>query len=144
MVFNPVLAKREVEKSIVSNTFTFDENGRSFTGCMPESMVATIEGLGVDAIGVNCSLGPKQLVPIVQKIAKLATIPIIVQANAGLPEIVEGKAIYNVDKEEFFMGVEQFVNLGASIIGGCCGTNPEFIKKISDNISNLKKIEIEK
>lgn len=139
-----VLAAKENTNLPVFFTMTFDENGRSFTGCMPESMVATIEGLGVDAIGVNCSLGPKQLVPIVQKISRIATIPIIVQANAGLPEIVDGKAIYNVNKEEFFTGVEQFVNLGASIIGGCCGTNPEFIKRISDNISNLKKIEIEK
>lgn len=68
-----------------------------------------------------------------------ATVPIIVQSNAGLPEIIDGKAIYNVNKEDFFIGVEQFVNLGVSIVGGCCGTSPEFIKKISDNISNLKK-----
>ena len=120
-------------------TMTFGENGRSFTGCTPENMVETLEGLGVDAIGVNCSLGPKQLVPIVEKIARLATVPIIVQANAGLPDIVDGKAIYNVDAEEFFIEVKKFINLGASIIGGCCGTNPQFIKKISENISSLKK-----
>ena len=139
-----VLAVKENTNLPVFCTMTFDENGRSFTGCMPESMVTTIEGLGVDAIGVNCSLGPKQLIPVVEKIAKIATVPVIVQANAGLPEIVNGKAIYNVDAEEFFSGVEKFVQLGASIIGGCCGTNPEFIKKISDNISVLKKVEIEK
>ena len=139
-----VLAAKENTNLPVFCTMTFDENGRSFTGCMPESMVATIEGLGVDAIGVNCSLGPKQLIPIVEKISKMATVPVIVQANAGLPDIVNGQAIYNVDSEEFFIGVEKFVQLGASIIGGCCGTNPEFIKKISDNISTLKKVEIEK
>ena len=135
-----VLAAKENTNLPVFCTMTFDENGRSFTGCMPESMVATIEGLGVDAIGVNCSLGPKQLIPIVEKISKMATVPVIVQANAGLPYIVNGQAIYNVDSEEFFIGVEKFVQLGASIIGGCCGTNPEFIKKISDNISTLKKV----
>lgn len=139
-----VLAVKENTNLPVFCTMTFDENGRSFTGCMPESMVATIEGLGVDAIGVNCSLGPKQLVPIVEKISRLATVPIIVQANAGLPDIVDGKAIYNVDEEEFFVGIKKFVNLGASIIGGCCGTNPQFIKKISENISSLKKMDIEK
>lgn len=139
-----VLAAKENTNLPVFCTMTFDENGRSFTGCMPESMVATIEGLGVDAIGVNCSLGPKQLIPIVEKISKMATVPVIVQANAGLPDIVNGQAIYNVDSEEFFIGVEKFAQLGASIIGGCCGTNPEFIKKISDNISTLKKVEIEK
>lgn len=139
-----VLATKENTKLPVFCTMTFDENGRSFTGCMPESMVATIEGLGVDAIGVNCSLGPKQLVPIVEKIAKIANIPVIVQSNAGLPEILDGQAIYNVDADEFYNGVEKFIELGASIIGGCCGTNPEFIKKISDNISNLNIVSREK
>lgn len=139
-----VLAAKENTNLPVFCTMTFDENGRSFTGCMPESMVATIEGLGADAIGVNCSLGPEKLIPIVEKIGKMATVPVIVQANAGLPEIVDDKAIYNVDSEEFLIGVKKFVQLGASIIGGCCGTNPEFIKKISDNVSTLKKVEIEK
>ena len=139
-----VLAVKENTDLPVFCTMTFDENGRSFTGCMPESMVATIEGLGVDAIGVNCSLGPKQLIPIVEKISKISKVPVIVQANAGLPDIVDGKAIYNVDAEEFFIEVKKFINLGASIIGGCCGTNPQFIKKISENISSLKKIDIEK
>ena len=89
-----------------------------------KAMVATIEGLGVDAIGVNCSLGPKQLIPIVKKISKIANVPVIVQANAGLPDIVNGQAIYNMTAEEFFDGVKNFVELGVSIIGGCCGTNP--------------------
>lgn len=134
-----VLAAKENSNLPIFCTMTFDENGRSFTGCLPESMVATIEGLGVDAIGVNCSLGPKQLLPIVENIARIAKIPVIVQANAGLPNIVDGQAIYDIDENEFFEGVKKFVEVGASIIGGCCGTNPNFIKKISDNISILKK-----
>ncbi len=139
-----VLAVKENTSLPVFCTMTFDDNGKSFTGCTPESMVVAIEELGVDAIGVNCSLGPKHLIPIVEKISKIATVPVIVQANAGLPIIVNNKAIYNVDSDEFFVGIKKFVQLGASIIGGCCGTNPEFIKKISDNISILKKLEIEK
>ena len=118
---------------------TFDENGRSFTGCLPESMVLTIEGLGVDAVGVNCSLGPKQLLPIVEKIAKMTKVPVIVQANAGLPNIVDGQATYDVDAEEFYKGVKNFVKVGASIIGGCCGTDPSFINKISNNLEEFKK-----
>ena len=139
-----VLAVKENTKLPVFCTMTFDENGRSFTGCMPESMIATIQGLGVDAIGVNCSLGPKQLLPIVKKIATIARIPVIVQANAGLPKIVDGQAIYDIDAEEFYEGVKNFVEVGASIIGGCCGTNPEFINKISQNLSELKIVNIEK
>ena len=136
-----VLAAKENTNLPIFCTMTFDENGKSFTGCMAENMVMEIEKLGVDAIGVNCSLGPKKLIPIVEKIGKIATVPVIVQANAGFPEIVNDKAVYNIDSEEFFIGVKKFVQLGASIIGGCCGTNPEFIKKISDNIFFLKKLK---
>ena len=136
-----VLAAKENTNLPIFCTMTFDENGKSFTGCMAENMVIDIEKLGVDAIGVNCSLGPQKLIPIVEKIVNISTVPVIVQANAGLPEIIDGKAIYNVDSEEFFIAVKKFVQLGASIIGGCCGTNPEFIKKISDNILILKKLK---
>lgn len=139
-----VLAAKENSSLPVFCTMTFDENGRSFTGCMPESMVATIQGLGVDAIGVNCSLGPKQLLPIVEKIAKISEVPVIVQANAGLPDIIDGKAIYNVDENEFFEGVSKFIAAGATIIGGCCGTNPIFIKKIANNTEEFKITKIEK
>lgn len=133
-----VLAAKENTSLPIFCTMTFDENGRSFTGCLPESMIATIEGLGVDAIGVNCSLGPKQLLPIVKKIGSLATVPVIVQANAGLPNIIDGQAIYDIDESEFFEGVQKFIEYGASIIGGCCGTNPKFINKIAQNLSQLK------
>lgn len=139
-----VLAVKENTSLPLFITMTFDENGRSFTGCMPESMIATIEGLGVDAIGVNCSLGPKQLLPIVEKIAKITSLPVIVQANAGLPDIIDGNAIYNVKENEFFEGVKKFIEVGASIIGGCCGTDPKFIKKICDNLDSLHKVNIEK
>ena len=133
-----VLAVKENTNLPVFCTMTFDEDGRSFTGCTPESMVATIGGLGVDAIGVNCSLGPKQLLPIVKKITKMATIPVIVQANAGLPNIIDEQAYYDIDEKEFYSGVVEFINSGARIIGGCCGTNPNFIKYISDNIKDIE------
>ena len=133
-----VLAVKENTNLPVFCTMTFDEDGRSFTGCTPESMVATIGGLGVDAIGVNCSLGPKQLLPIVEKITKMATIPVIVQANAGLPNIIDEQAYYDIDEKEFYSGVVEFINSGARIIGGCCGTNPNFIKYISDNIKDIE------
>lgn len=136
-----VLAAKENTNLPVICTMTFDENGRSFTGCLPEAMVSTIEGLGVDALGVNCSLGPKQLLPIVKTITELANVPVIVQANAGLPVIKEGQAVYEMNDEEFLQGVKKFVDLGVSIVGGCCGTNETFIKKICDNIEKLQKKE---
>ena len=136
-----VLAAKENTNLPVICTMTFDENGRSFTGCLPQAMVATIEGLGVDALGVNCSLGPKQLLPIVKIITELANVPVIVQANAGLPVIENNETIYKMTAEEFFQGVKKFVDLGVSIIGGCCGTNETFIKEICDNIDKLQKKE---
>ena len=136
-----VLAAKENTNLPVICTMTFDENGRSFTGCLPQAMVATIEGLGVDALGVNCSLGPKQLLPIVKIITELANVPVIVQANAGLPVIENNQTVYKMTAKEFFQGVKDFVDLGVSIIGGCCGTNETFIKEICDNIDKLKKIE---
>jgi 5-methyltetrahydrofolate--homocysteine methyltransferase len=138
-----VLAVKENTSLPVFCTMTFDEGGRSFTGCLPESMVVAVEGLGVDAIGVNCSLGPIQLVPIVEKITKLASIPVMVQANAGLPKVVDGSTVYDVTPEEFFDGVKKFVEMGVSIVGGCCGTNPEFIKEISNNLPSLKRVVLD-
>ena len=133
-----VLAAKENSDLPVFATMTFDESGRSFTGCLPESMVYTIEGLGVDAIGVNCSLGPNQLLPIVERIVETANIPVMVQANAGLPSIIDGKAVYDINPDDYFKGVEKFVTTGAKIIGGCCGTNPDYINKISDNVDSVK------
>ena len=135
-----VLAVKENTNLPIFCTMTFGENGRSFTGCTPENMVETLEGLGVDAIGVNCSLGPNQLLKVVKRIVNKSKLPIIVQPNAGIPQIIDNKAIYNINSDDFFICVEKFVKLGVSIIGGCCGTTPEYIKKISDNINNLEKI----
>ena len=139
-----VLAVKENTNLPIFCTMTFGENGRSFTGCTPENMVKTLEDLGVDALGVNCSLGPNQLIQIVKRLVKLSKVTIIVQANAGLPQIIDNKAIYNIDSDDFFICIEKFVKLGVSIVGGCCGTTPIYIKKISDNINNLEKIRAKK
>lgn len=138
-----VLAAKENTNLPVFCTMTFDETGRSFTGCLPESLVVAVEGLGVDALGVNCSLGPKQLLPIVKKMTEISSIPVMVQANAGLPKFIDGETIYDVTPEEFFDGVKKFVDMGVSIIGGCCGTNPDFIRKISENSAGLKKAKLD-
>ena len=139
-----LLAAKENTNLPVFCTMTFDENGRSFTGCLPESMVVTLQGLGADAVGVNCSLGPDLLLPIVEKILTRATIPVMVQANAGLPCIKCGEAVYDMTAEQFLSGASKFVKMGAKIIGGCCGTNPEFIKALSQNIKNVEVKPIEK
>lgn len=140
-----LLAAKENTTLPVFCTMSFEENGRTFTGCTPESMALVLEGLGADAIGVNCSLGPKELLPIVKKIKDSTNLPIMVQPNAGLPTLSFGEAIYDITSNEFSNWVKEFVNEGVSIIGGCCGTTPEFIgelRKIADNNKRIKREEL--
>ena len=120
-----VLAAKENSNLPVFVTMTFEENGRTFTGCSVSAMCLTLCGLGVDALGVNCSLGPKDLVPIVEEISKWSDVPIIVKPNAGLPDPVTNA--YNVDPEEFANSCASMLPFGAQILGGCCGTNPSYI-----------------
>lgn len=131
-----VLAAKENSKLPVFCTMSFEENQRTFTGCTPESMVMTLEGLGVDAIGINCSLGPKEIKPILERIISISNKKIIVQPNAGLPKMQGNKAIYDINEEEFSNYMAEFVDLGADILGGCCGTTPLFIKAVKDKIKN--------
>ncbi len=126
-----ILAIKENSDKPVFATMTFDKSGRTLTGSTPEIVINTLEGLGVDALGVNCSLGPKELEPIIEKFINNAHKPILIQPNRGLPTLKNGKTIYTLDYSEFEEYIEKYVEMGVSIIGGCCGTNPEFIKGIS-------------
>jgi len=126
-----VLAVKENSELPVFCTMTFEENSRTFTGCSPEAMVLVLEGLGVDALGVNCSLGPKQLKPIIEEICSLAHIPVMVQPNAGLPTLSIGNETkYDVTKEEFADTLCSFIHSGVRVIGGCCGTTPDYIREL--------------
>lgn len=138
-----ILAVKENSSLPVFCTMTFEENKRTFTGCNVEAMVLVLEGLGVDALGVNCSLGPKQLTPIVEEICTLAHIPVMVQPNAGLPTISEeGETIYDITEEEFADALSNFIDLGVKIIGGCCGTTPEYIKEVKNRVKNKKLVNL--
>ncbi len=123
--------KENSENKLIYATMTFDETGRTLTGTTPEIMTYTLEGLGVDALGVNCSLGPWELMPIVKKILSVTHTKVIVQANRGLPRMHNGATIYDLKLTDFKEAYEKFYELGVTIFGGCCGTDPEFIKAIS-------------
>lgn len=125
-----VLAAKENSDLPVLASMSFEENGYSFFGASVESMILTLEGLGVDALGVNCSLGPKQLAPIVEKFIELASIPIIVQPNAGLPVMKNGRSRYDITPAEFAEYAQRFARCGVRILGGCCGTSPEYIAAV--------------
>lgn len=108
----------------------YGADGKLMTGGTPESVVAMLEGLGADAVGVNCSLGPDALAPIVERYLEAASVPVLMKPNAGLPQEKDGKTIYNVGPEEFSAQITPLIEKGLRIIGGCCGTTPDFIRAV--------------
>lgn len=139
-----VLAAKENCDLPIFATMTFQEDGRTLMGTDPMTMVFVLEALGVDVLGVNCSLGPGELQPIVDEILKYSSIPVMVKPNAGLPHYEEGKTIYDVSVEIFSREIYDMAEKGVAIFGGCCGTNPDYIKDITRVLSGLKPVEIKK
>lgn len=124
-----VLAAKETCDLPVIVTMTFEENGRTFTGVSLEAMVLTLEGLGVDAMGINCSLGPVEIFPIAEKLRSLTDLPLVIKPNAGLPDPATGA--YDITCDQFVEKMEDFLELGIELIGGCCGTTPEYIEGLA-------------
>ncbi|MDD6174343.1 MAG: homocysteine S-methyltransferase family protein [Firmicutes bacterium] len=120
-----LLAAKENTKLPVFVTMTFEENGRTFTGCSVPAMALVCEGLGADAIGFNCSLGPDELFPIAEELSHWTSLPMIIKANAGLPDPATNE--YQIDAAHFAASMERFLSLGVSLLGGCCGTAPEYL-----------------
>lgn len=134
-----VLAAKENSDLPVFCTMSFEADKRTFTGCNATSMVMVLEGLGVDALGVNCSLGPKEIEPIIDEILNTSKVPVMVQPNAGLPNIIKGDTIFNILPEEFAIYGAKFKEKGVKVIGGCCGTTDRHIESL---VKALKKVEI--
>ena len=122
-----VLAAKENSELPIFVTNVYDESGKLMTGASPEAMVALLEGLGVSAIGANCSLGPDKLLPVVRRLVAASSTPIIVKPNAGLPKIIDGESRFDITKTEFAEYMREIAECGASVLGGCCGTTPEYI-----------------
>lgn len=119
-------------------TTVFDQDAKTLTGSSPEIAVSILEGLGVTALGMNCSLGPEQMAPIVPRLIENASVPVIVNPNAGLPRSENGKTVYDVDAQKFASLVGDFAVKGALILGGCCGTTPEHIKLLVSKVKELQ------
>lgn len=132
-----VLAAKENSKLPVFVSMMFDENGRLLTGTDIRSAVITLEGLGVDAIGMNCGLGPEQMYDFVKELRSYTKLPILVNPNAGLPESVNGNTVFNVGPTEFSEWMEKIAQLGVSYLGGCCGTTPEHISAEIEKCSKI-------
>lgn len=132
-----VIAAKESCNLPVFITCVYDETHKLMTGADPKAMIAMLEGLGVDAIGMNCSLGPKQMAEIVPEFAEYSSVPIIVNPNAGLPRSENGETVFDIDADKFSDIMCDIVTKGATIIGGCCGTTPEHIRKTVEKTKNL-------
>lgn len=132
-----VLAAKENSSLPVIVTMIFDENARLLTGADIKTAVTMLEGLGVDAVGFNCGLGPKQMIAFVEEIRRWTSLPIIIQPNAGLPESVNGQTIFNVSPTEFAEDMKKIAQLGVSYLGGCCGTTPKHLEEMIKLCSSI-------
>ena len=130
-----VLACLECTELPVVATMTFGEDGCTFLGTSPEICAMTLSALGVQAVGINCSLGPDALAPLLARMAPFARVPLMVQANAGLPRIEDGRTLYDIDAEAYAHAAEALLDAGATIVGGCCGTSPDYIARIRALVS---------
>jgi 5-methyltetrahydrofolate--homocysteine methyltransferase len=139
-----VLAAKENSDLPIIVTNAYGENGRLMTGADPAVMAAMLEGMGVDAIGANCSLGPKQLMGVMDELLNYCSVPVAFKPNAGLPKSDGKVTYYDVDAEEFAQDIKLAVSNGVRIVGGCCGTTPEYIKKVCELTRDIRPKEIEK
>ncbi|MBU3092030.1 homocysteine S-methyltransferase family protein [Clostridium sp. CM028] len=135
-----ILAAKENSSLPIVCTMSYQGDERTLTGTDPITMVNVLQGLGVDAIGVNCSLGPNEMLPIITKILKYSSIPVIVQPNAGLPKLVNGDAVFDVQAHEFAQYAKIMAEMGVTIFGGCCGTACEHITAIKAELKKLKPV----
>ncbi|MBQ2968542.1 MAG: homocysteine S-methyltransferase family protein [Clostridia bacterium] len=132
-----VLAAKENSDLPIFVTCVYDETGKLMTGATPEAMVAMLEGLGVSAIGVNCSLGPVEMQGVVQKLVENASVPVIVNPNAGLPKLQNGETVFDITPIGFADAMETIANMGACILGGCCGTTPDHIRAMTERVKKM-------
>ncbi len=130
-----LLAAKENCDLPVFITTTYDASGKLLNGATPESLIPMLEGLGADALGLNCSLGPEEMIPIVKRIREVTSLPLIVNPNAGLPKTVDGKTVYLVKPDSFSKTMKTISEIGIQVLGGCCGTTPDHIRAMKDVIT---------
>ncbi len=127
---------------LVSNAY--GEDGKLMTGATPAAMAAMLEGMGADAIGANCSLGPRQLRKVAEELLACASVPVLLKPNAGLPKAENGKTVYDVTEEEFAAEIAELVQQGLRLAGGCCGTTPRHIAALTEKTRRLSPLPVEK
>ncbi len=138
-----LLAAKETSTLPVVVSNVYDENQKLMTGASAKAMIAMVEALGADAMGLNCSLGPEKMLEILPAFKEYSSIPTLIMPNAGLPKVVEGKTVFDVTPKDFADSMKKAADMGARIIGGCCGTNPEYIRKIKEALKGKTPKAIE-
>ncbi len=137
-----LLAAKENSTLPVIVTNAYGADGKLMTGADATAMSVLLEGLGADAIGANCSLGPKQLRGVIERLLEVSSVPVVLKPNAGLPRVENGKTVFDVTIDEFAREVCELVRLGVRAVGGCCGTTPEYIKALSDGVRDILPIPV--
>lgn len=135
-----LIAVRESCSLPVMVSMSYDKSGRTMMGTDPVTALITLQSLGADAVGCNCSTGPAQMLELIEKIRPYAIVPLIAKPNAGLPRLVDGKTVFDMGAEEFGSFAEKFAKAGVSLLGGCCGTTPEHISRLRKQSSGLKPL----
>ena len=138
-----LLAAKENSTLPVIVTNAYGEDGKLMTGASPAAMVALLEGMGADAVGANCSLGPRQLRGVAEELLKNASVPVVLKPNAGLPKVENGKTVFDITAAEFADEVADLVKKGLRVAGGCCGTTPEYIEKLKEKTAGLSPLPVE-
>ncbi len=133
-----LLAVKDVSDKPVLVSFTCDENGRTLTGSDVRAALVIMQGMGIDAFGLNCSTGPAEMLEQAKRLRDLAEVPVAIKPNAGLPKTVNGETVYDCPPDEFVRHTKEFIELGAGLFGGCCGTGPEHIAKIAPELKDFK------
>ena len=137
-----LIAAKETCDLPVIVSMTYNEDGRTLYGTNPETAVVVLQSLGADVIGINCSTGPAEMIPLVEQMKQYANIPILAKPNAGMPELVDGETVYAMTPEEFAEHGKKLVEAGAGIVGGCCGTTPAHITALAQNVRLMEVPEI--
>ena len=132
-----VLAAKENSSLPVFVTCAFGADGKMLTGATPEAVVAMLEGMGVDAIGMNCSVGPENMLELLPELIECSSTPIILNPNAGLPSVVDGETVYDLGPDEFAKLMRRACEMGATVVGGCCGTTPEYIRRLCEEAGEI-------
>lgn len=135
-----LIAVKELTNAFTIVTMTYEPEGRTLNGTSPEAALVTLQSLGADAVGCNCSAGPVEMLKIIERLKPVSKIPLVAKPNAGMPKIIDGKTVFPMGAEEFSLFAEPFARAGTNIIGGCCGTTPQHINLLAKELAKHKPV----